>query len=281
MTTSTFETASQRHDRMVREEREQTEAVASRLPQGDFWQSYAGRFRPREGGPADTSDLDALLALVRPEDRVIDVGAGGGRLALPIAARCREVVAVEPSPAMQRVLSDEIARRGAANVRVVPLTWEEAEVEPGELVFTAHVTYGVHDIARFLKKMDAAAARDAVAIVFEHPPQFVFAPFWRAVYGEERLALPCAEELIGALRELGAEPEVSELPPLLPQPLGPRDAAIDELRRRLFAAPGSEADRRLQKALPQLVEERGGELVPRYAAPRRRAFLRWQPGRMA
>src|SRR5437762_13032851 len=94
------ESAVARHDRMVREEREQTEAVARAQPSGDFWQGLAGRFRPAES-ERDAADLDALTAMIAPDDVVIDVGAGGGRLALPLASRCGEVIAVEPSAAMR------------------------------------------------------------------------------------------------------------------------------------------------------------------------------------
>jgi len=43
----------------------------------------------------------AIGAYVRPDDVMVDVGGGTGRLELPLALRCREVVIVDPSQGMR------------------------------------------------------------------------------------------------------------------------------------------------------------------------------------
>lgn len=270
------ESALARHDRMVVEEMEQAERVRSTAGQpADFWQTLAQRFRV----PADTASnpaVDALAALVGAGDAIVDVGAGGGRLAIPLARRCREVVAVEPSPAMRAVLAEEMARHGVANVRIVAATWEEAIVDPAPLVFAAHVTYGVRPIEPFLRKLDALATRHAALVVMRDPPQAPIASFWRAVHGEERLRLPCRDELVAALTELSIVPDAMRLGPVPPLALGPREQALDLLRFRLLAGPGTPADARLLAVLDELTEERDGELYPR--APANEAWLlRWTP----
>jgi 2-polyprenyl-3-methyl-5-hydroxy-6-metoxy-1,4-benzoquinol methylase len=271
------ESALARHDRMVLEEMLQAEAVRSTAGKpADFWQGLAGRFRPPADAGPDPA-VEALAALVTVDDAVIDVGAGGGRLAIPLAGRCREVVAIEPSPAMRRVLADEAARRRVANVRLVAATWEEAAVEPAALVFAAHVTYGVRPIEPFLRKLDTLALRHAAIIVMRDPPQTPFAPFWRAVHGEERLRLPCRDEVVAALREIGVEPEVRSLGPPPPVSLGNREEALDLLRFRLLVGPDTPADRRMLAVLDRLTEERDGEVFFR-GAPANEAFLlRWPP----
>jgi 2-polyprenyl-3-methyl-5-hydroxy-6-metoxy-1,4-benzoquinol methylase len=261
---------------MVADEMAQAERVRSTAGRpADFWQALAGRFRV----PADTGSdptLDALEALVGPGDRIIDVGAGGGRLAIRLARRCREVVAIEPSPAMRAVLAEETARHGVTNVRIVAATWEEATVEPAPLVFAAHVTYGVRPIEPFLRKLDALATRHAALIVMRDPPQAPIAAFWRAVHGEERLRLPCRDELVAALAELSIAPEATGLGPAPPLALGPREQALDLLRFRLLTAPGTPADTRLLAVLEELTEERDGQLYPR-AAANEAWLLRWTP----
>lgn len=274
------ESAVARHDRMVRAEMLQAERVRStaNVP-GDFWETLARNFRVPADPAADPTP-DALAALIEPDDGVIDVGAGGGRIAIPLSRRCREVVAVEPSPAMRRVLEEELARHGVQNVRIVAARWEDAAVEPAALVFAAHVSYGVQAIEPFLRKLDRAARRHAALVVMTDPPQSALAPFWRHVHGDERLRLPCRDELLAVLRELGAAPAVIPLGPAPVLPLGSRAEALDFLRFRLVIGPGTAADARLQGAFERLAEERDGVWWPRGAPPNERSLVRWDPGRL-
>jgi SAM-dependent methyltransferase len=277
--TNESESAVARHDRMVQEERLQAERVRTDRPQSpDMWQPRAEQFRPSE----DVEDpaVDVLASFLDPNARVIDVGAGGGRLALPLARRCREVVAVEPSPSMRAVLEDAARQLGVTNLRIVPATWEEAEVEPAELVFAANVTYGIQVIESFLRKLDRMATRRAALVSVVDPPQIELYPFWPLVYGEERLRLPCRDELLDVLRELGASPEVIPLPAFPPRSFGPAQRAYETLRARLFIGPGSPAESRLRPAIEALTVERDGELWLRDARPRERAVIHWRPGSM-
>jgi len=261
---------------MVLEEMTQAERVRSTTDRpADFWQALAGRFRASADVRPDPA-VDALAALVRPDDRVIDVGAGGGRHAIPLARRCREVVAVEPSPAMRAILAEELSRQGVVNVRIIAAAWEDAAVEPAPLVFAAHVTYGVRPIEPFLRKLDAVATRHSALVVMRDPPQSPIAPFWQAVHGEARLRLPCRDEILAALAELGIVPDAAGLAPVPPLALGTRAEAIDLLRFRLLTGPGTPADARLRAVLDQLTEERDGQLYPR--APANESWLlRWTP----
>jgi ubiquinone/menaquinone biosynthesis C-methylase UbiE len=66
--------------------------------------------------PAYPEALIEALASLAPGPRIADLGAGIGHLALPLAERGFEVVAVEPAEAMLQVL------RGAARARGLTLT---------------------------------------------------------------------------------------------------------------------------------------------------------------
>ena len=95
--------------------------------------------RPRLLGPprADLRPLDARRArrsswrcsspICPPRKTLIDVGAGAGRHAVPLAERLEWVTAVEPSEGMRA----QIPHRD--NMTVVASTWEDAEVAPADL----------------------------------------------------------------------------------------------------------------------------------------------------
>ena len=138
-------TAIERWREMIFWEHAQSDSMTPEPREADFWTPYARNFRtdPRREGD---ELLDFLLPQVTPEDTLIDVGAGGGRLALPLALHCRRVVAVEPSPSMCAVLRETAAEHNIDNVSLVESDWLNATVEQAEIVLCSHVVYAVQDI---------------------------------------------------------------------------------------------------------------------------------------
>ena len=66
----------------------------------DIWTGQsAAQFRFDPHRDLDRN-LAALASYVGPDDVVVDIGGGAGRVSLPLALRCREVVTVEPSAGM-------------------------------------------------------------------------------------------------------------------------------------------------------------------------------------
>ena len=115
----------------------------------------------------DDPVLDRLLTEARPTDTWLDVGAGAGRFALPIARRVRDVVAVDPSERMLAALQEIAAEHGIANVRSIIARWPMPDAPSADVVLIAHVGYDVEAIGPFVSALEAAARRRCLAVLME------------------------------------------------------------------------------------------------------------------
>ena len=125
----------------------------------------AQRFRADPHRPLD-ANLTVLASHIRPEDVLLDVGGGAGRVALPLALRCREVTVVDASPGMGAEFATVAAAAGIANARFVHANWLEAESLQGDVTLTSNVTYFVREIVPFVKKLASAARRQVMITVW-------------------------------------------------------------------------------------------------------------------
>lgn len=89
----------------------------------------------------------------------LDVGAGFGALALPLARRLPRVTALEPSPAMAAALRGAAARGGLGNVTVVESAWGQTALATHDLVVCAHVGPLLGPESAFLSALRAVARR--------------------------------------------------------------------------------------------------------------------------
>jgi molybdenum cofactor cytidylyltransferase len=229
------------------------------VPDGtDFYAPVTGLFRAdptRTGEPA----LDALLGLVRPGERWLDIGAGAGRYALPLARALApsggEVIAVDASASMLGGLREIAQEHGIDNVRVVETRWPPADSGPfaADVALIAHVGYDIGAIGPFLAAMESVAERLCVAVLMERQPSSIADVCWPPVHGEARVSLPALPEFVELLRARGREPAVERLE-RHPRRFDSRDELAGYLRRQLWIEPGGAADRRLGGALDELIE---------------------------
>jgi SAM-dependent methyltransferase len=248
----------------VRANREQVDRVRE-IPDGqDFYAQVTSLFRadPRR---TDEPVLDLLRARVEPEDTWLDIGAGAGRYALPIALLAREVIALDPSAGMLDTLRDQVTELGITNVRPVDGRWPPdralaetlGQFPAADVALIAHVGYDVEAIGPFVDAMEAAAGRLCVAVLMERQPASVADPFWPLVHAESRVGLPALPDFLDLLRERGRNPAVTVVP-REPRTFEARTELEGFLRRQLWIADGGEKERRYRAALEDLVVEREG-----------------------
>jgi hypothetical protein len=220
--------------------------------------------------------LDAIARELQPDWTLLDVGAGAGRLAVPLAKRCRSVTCVEPSQSMGDALLKSVEAAGIRNIRLVRSTWEDASVQPHDAVLCAHVLYTVRDVATFTWKLTTHAHHKVLAVLHQVQPQLeISRAFWKRVHGEERLALPALPEFLQALHELGIPFRTVALPDVEPQSFESPQEAREVLRLRLFIGPGTTEDARLARALDELLVERNGRWHVAGLGPRHPSLVIW------
>ncbi len=246
----------------VRADREQVERLRELADPSDYYAPTAERFR---ADPRRTDDqvLAALGAIARPNDAWLDIGAGGGRYALPIALVTREVFCVEPSEGMRTVLAAGAEEHEIGNLHVFegrwpPTGWMDRGVVEGlhvDVSLMAHVGYDIEAIGPFLDAMESVTSRLCVAVLSEGAMTTVATLLWQPVHDEPRAPLPALPELLALLLARGRLPEVS-LVDRVASAFESRDDLLQMARRQLWVRPGSAKDRRVVDLVDELATER-------------------------
>jgi CTP:molybdopterin cytidylyltransferase MocA/SAM-dependent methyltransferase len=268
----------------VRANREQVERIRE-IPDGaDFYAPVNSLFR---ADPTRTDDpvLAALLALVRSGERWLDVGAGAGRFALPIARALDpsggSVVALDTSPSMLESLREIAEDYAIENVRTIESRWpptdpRDAAGFDADVALIAHVGYDIEAIGPFLEALEAAAQRTCVAVLMERVPASAADPFWPPVHGEERVALPALPDVVEWLEARARRPSVRRLA-VDARHFASRDAIEGFVRRQLWIDPAGPKEVRFQSALDELTVDDGDGWTIRGRGPSDVGIVTWGP----
>ena len=162
----------------------------------EYWDRQAGRFERWAGEERTRRRVARVLTwleqqgVLHPEMEVLDIGAGAGAFAVPLARRGVKVTALEPAPAMLEALKRRVDAEEVSNIEFLCREWEkvdpEAEGMAGrfDLVF-ASLTPGVRDVAT-LEKMMTCSRRWCFLCDFagrrRSPAR---EELWRVIFGEE------------------------------------------------------------------------------------------------
>ena len=265
----------------VRANRDQVERIRE-VPDGtDFYAPVQSLFR---ADPTRTDDpvLDALLDLVRPGDTWLDVGAGAGRFALPIARALDHsggtVIAFDASPSMLEGLRDIAEDYAIENVRTVEGRWPPADPSryESDVVLIAHVGYDIEAIGPFVDAMELAARRMCVAVLMSRVPASAADPFWPPVHGEARETLPAMPAFIELLRGRGRHPAEATAT-VEPRRFESRAVLEGFARRQLWIDPTGPKEARLQAALEELASDDADGWTIRGRTSNEIGIVTWSP----
>jgi hypothetical protein len=233
------------------------------------------------------ANLEIIASYVEREDVLIDVGGGAGRISLPLALRCREVINVDASPAMLAAFEELAAQAGIRNARALKSNWLAADGIRGDVTLAANVTYFVRDIVPFMRKLAAAARRRVIVLVWSEPPPNQSRGLFRLVYGEDLALLPGHRALLPVLWEMGILPDVRILPLRLTLASLPRqggyprtaeEAITSTLNGRWLARRDRDHARRVIEAhFHELFAESAEGFRPLWQMDSREVLITWEP----
>ncbi|MBA7479520.1 2-methoxy-6-polyprenyl-1,4-benzoquinol methylase, mitochondrial [subsurface metagenome] len=179
------------------------------------WDRRAAAYQRATRDERRATEQELGILDLRPDDTVLDVGAGTGRLAVPIARTAAHVTALDPSGGMLSILREQMAAKGRTNYSCVRMRWEDTvisrDIEPHDLVIAAF-SLGFYDLAAALLKLDNAARRSVY--LFWHAGEWRSREemeLYRTVFGEEgavRKGYPDYIYPVNILHDAGIYPNV-------------------------------------------------------------------------
>ncbi|WP_292371042.1 class I SAM-dependent methyltransferase [Methanoregula sp. UBA64] len=227
----------------------------------------AKRYAENSRGEYDDRVQTTIAGLALNKNmRVLDIGAGPGTLAIPIAPRVKDVTAIEPGAGMAAVLREQCRAKGIANVSCIKKLWED--IDPArdldgkyDLVI-ASLSLTMQDIRAALLKMDAVANGEVCLYWFVDMPfwEKMYVELWEPLHGCTYYPGPKTDCLFEVLYNAGIYADVKMMPLSKEYRFGSRDEMTAFFRGR-FRVTTAAQEKILDAYLARLVQEKNGEVV--------------------
>lgn len=203
---------------------------------------------------------------LRPESRVLDIGAGPGTLAIPLSGKVSLVTAVEPSPGMMQVLQENLSDRRINNVCRIQKRWEDVdpavELDSPYDAVVAAFSLDMPDIREAVQKMIRVCSGSVYLYWFSGVPSWTayYRDIWPSLHGMPYQPSPKFDMLIRALKQMGVHPQVEFIPTHFPIRFPSLDDALEELSPE-FAVRTEPQREILVRFLNRILVPEGGSFV--------------------
>ena len=203
---------------------------------------------------------------ITKESRVLDIGAGPGTLALPLASRVKEIAAIEPGEGMAAILNERMKKDGVTNITIISKRWEDiipkSDLAQQYDVVIASLSLTMEDIQLALRKMDAVSRGSVYLFWFVDMPfwERMYADLWEPLHGLPYYSGPKADCLFNVLYQKGIYANVEMLPLKKEYRFTTKDEMTVFFRRR-FNVTKPEQERVLDDYLKPLIRTKGSEIV--------------------
>jgi 2-polyprenyl-3-methyl-5-hydroxy-6-metoxy-1,4-benzoquinol methylase len=249
--------------------------------ENDYWRDKARSFNNgvKQRWARPDSHRDFVLSLLKSNQgsKVLDIGAGTGGWAIPMARLAKKVTAIEPSSEMIRFMTDNLKSEGISNVEIVQATWPEGEKAIGTHDFSlcSHAMYGCPDLPSFVSAMAHATRKTCLMLIRAPSHDGIMAKAALRIWGHPHDS-PNFQVAYGAMLQMGIYAHVFMGSPDQWEPWtsASLEEAVAEVKRRFGLVSPSEHD----PFLKNLIESRLTFQDGKYLWPRevRSALIYWE-----
>jgi ubiquinone/menaquinone biosynthesis C-methylase UbiE len=134
-----------------------------------YWDKEANAVNENMSQWAELTKKQLKRLPLSSEVTVLDVGAGTGRMTLPMAKRAKHVTALEPSEKMLAALRDNARKQQIFNIHYLNESLEEVEVASTYDLVVASFSLFMLDIKTALTKMNALASKGVYLFLSASP----------------------------------------------------------------------------------------------------------------
>lgn len=132
-----------------------------------WYKNYDHKYNPDDlqKKPEFEAEFNRLKRFIAKDSLVLDIGAGLGRLAIPLAKEVRMMTAIEPSRVYMKIMREKAARDGVGNMEFVEELWSDFPLqEKYELVYSTW-SPAVNNPEALIKKHEASRGYSAIEFV--------------------------------------------------------------------------------------------------------------------
>ncbi|MDD1694086.1 MAG: class I SAM-dependent methyltransferase [Methanoregula sp.] len=182
------------------------------------------------------------------EYKVLDIGAGPGRMAIPMSGRVAHITTIEPGAGMMEVLKEQVAEHDVHNITTIPKRWEDVDIGqdlegPYDLVIAFGSLGGMPDIRDAVMKMCVASRKwvylSTGAGISTGEQKAI--DLWPVLHGCEFYPGPRADILYNVLYDMGIYPNVKSEQRNSIQTYPDMESAVQRFRKNfLISSPEQE-----------------------------------------
>lgn len=220
----------------------------------DSWAGKAKSFdagvRERWARPDPHREFILSRLATHPGATVLDIGAGTGSWAILMARQAEKVTALEPSPEMIRVMTENLEKEGINNVEIIRGSWPEIGLPPRDFSLCSHSMYGEPNLPAFIRAMNESTRQTCFMLIRAPDRDGLMARAAMRIWGQPNDS-PNFQVALGVMHQMGLYPDVMMEDPgnWSPWTNDSIEEALDNMKRRFGLSGATEHDAYLSDLL--------------------------------